>query len=272
MSADTSTPPIYTFDLWREEILPTLRRLDLAFFLAWSDTRTRYKRSFLGPFWLVLGTAIGVGGLAFVWSRLFEADNSVFVPSLTIGLVVWYMISSSFVESAAVFYRSREMLLNVRLPSLLIAIQLLLRQLVNFAHNLVVVAVVLMIYPQNLSVTALWAIPGLLLVCINLLWVIQVLGYFGARYRDFEPLIAAVMQPLFFVTPVIFRPEQLSASELILILNPFAYWMGLIRDPLMGVTPTVMTWSVSIGMAVLGWAFALWLTAKKRTRLAYWVH
>lgn len=255
-----------------DEIVPAVKRADLAFYLAWSDTRTRYRRSVLGPFWLVLGTAIGVGGLGFVWSRLFQMDAAVFVPSLAIGLVCWYLLSQCVVESASVFVHNRESLLNMKISSLQIALQLLLRHLVTFAHNLVVVVIVFMIYPPDLGWNMLLALPGLLLVSFTLLGIIELVGFFGARFRDLEPLLGAVMQPLFFVTPVIFRPEQLGESHLILALNPFAYWLSLIRDPLMGATPTIATWIVSILMAVAIWAAALAMIARKRPRLAYWVH
>lgn len=255
-----------------DEIVPALKRADLAFYLAWSDTRTRYRRSVLGPFWLVLGTAIGVGGLGFVWSRLFEMDAAVFVPSLAIGLVCWYLLSQSVVEAASVFVQNRESLLNMKISSLQIALQLLLRHLVTFAHNLVVVVLVFLIYPPDLGWNMLLAVPGLLLVSFTLLGIIELVGFFGARFRDLEPLLGAVMQPLFFVTPVIFRPEQLGESHLILALNPFAYWLSLIRDPLMGATPTAATWLVSALMAVVIWAAALVMMARKRVRLAYWVH
>lgn len=255
-----------------DEMRAAVRRLDLAFFLAWSDTRTRYRRSVLGPFWLVIGTAIGVGGLGFVWSTLFETDAATFIPMITIGLVTWYLLLGSIVESASVFYSNRGLLLSMRFSSLLIAIQLLLRQIINFGHNFVVVAGVLLIYPDHLSPVAFLAIPGFLLVCLNMLWIIQLVGYFGARYRDLEPLLAAVMQPMFFMTPVLFRPQQLGDKAFVMDFNPLAYWLALVRDPLMGNPPTAGTWIVSLLIAVVGWSLALWMTGRKRHRLPYWVN
>ena len=256
----------------KAEFAGAFERLNLAFHIAWSDTRARYRRSVLGPFWLVLGTAIGVGGLGFVWSNLFDFDRSIFIPSLTVGLVVWYLLTGTIVGATAVFYHNRQLLLNMPVSSMLVSVQLILRELVNFAHNLVIVVIVLVIFPQPIGLTTLLVIPGLILVCINLLWVIQLIGYFGARFRDLEPLVSAIMQPLFFLTPVIFRPEQLGANAFILNLNPLAYWLSLIRDPIMGQAPTMLTWIVSILMAVLGWTAALYITAKKRHRLAYWIN
>ncbi|WP_420963312.1 ABC transporter permease [Brucella sp. IR073] len=263
-------------DDWRtllgREINGMLKRLDLAIHLAWSDTRARYRRSVLGPFWLVLGTLIGVGGLGFVWGALFDVQRDIFIPTLSIGLVSWYLLSACFVEAASVFYMNRDLLLNIPVSSLFVSTLLLFRQLINFAHNFVVVVIVLAIYPQHLSFAAIWMLPGLVLVGLNLLCIIQLVGYIGARYRDLAPLIAAIMQPLFFITPVLFLPSQLGARAFITEFNPFTYWLSLIRDPLMGVVPPATTWLIVIAMTIAGWSLALILTALKRQRLAYWVN
>ena len=71
---------------------------------------------------------------------------------------------------------------------------------------------------------------------------------------------------------MIFRPEQLGDVRLILDLNPFAYWLELIREPLIGNVPALSTWLVCIGMAIVGWSAALAITYSKRYRLAYWIN
>jgi ABC-type polysaccharide/polyol phosphate export permease len=253
------------------EILEAVRHFDFAFQIAWSNARAEYRRSFLGPGWLVIGTAIGVGGMGFVWGALFNAKASDFVPLITVGFVVWYLLSTSVVGASSVYYRNRELFLNRRVSSLLVSTVHLLEQLVDFAHNLIVVLVVLLLFPDHVSLAALWAIPGTLLVLINLLWIIQVIGYVGARYRDFEPLIASIIQPLFLITPVLFRPDQLGPAIFIVYINPFAYWLKLVRDPLLGHSPDPTTWLVCIGMAIAGWTLALRLTIRKRAQLGYWV-
>ena len=254
------------------EIRMAVGRLDLALHLAWTDTRTRYRRSILGPFWLVLGTLIGVGGLGVVWSAVFQVDRETFIPMMAAGLVAWTLLSACITEGAAVFYVQRELFLNLPTSSLLVSLLLLFRQLINFAHNLVVIVIVLIVYPKHLTWSALLFIPGLALVALNLLWVIQLIGYVGARYRDLAPLSIAIMQPLFFITPVLFHPRQLGSFRFISELNPLAHWLALIRDPLMGTPPPASTWVASGLMALVGWSCALLMTAAKRRRLVYWVH
>ena len=52
------------------DILMTLKKIKVIIFFAKTDTEARYRRSILGPFWLTLGTLIGVLGLGIVWSQI----------------------------------------------------------------------------------------------------------------------------------------------------------------------------------------------------------
>ena len=54
-------------------------------------------------------------------------------------------------------------------------------------------------------------------------------------------------------------------------LNPVAGWVALVRDPLVGVVPGARTYLIAIAMTVAAWGLALWLTAARRHRLAYWL-
>ena len=248
-----------------------IKRLPMAFYFAWSDTKARYRRTMLGPFWLVLGTAVGVAGLGFVWSIILKTDRAVFIPSITVGLVVWQLISSCITDSTNVFVRSAGIIRNLKTPYLIFPIQMILRQLINFAHNFVVIVAVLLIYPPPLGYTQLLVVPGLLILLGNLLWISIVMGIIGARLRDLDLLVNAFMPMLFFVSPVIYRPENMAVRENLVWLNPFSYFITLIRDPIQGVVPAAFIYWVSAIGLVAGWALALALLSRGYKRLAFWV-
>ena len=243
----------------------------MAWYFAWSDTRARYKRSVIGPFWLVLSTLIGVGGLAVVWGALMDADMAVFVPSLTLGLVLWQTISGSVTESVRVFTDHAAVIKNIKTPPLRISLQLMFRQIVNLLHNMVLVVIVLAIYPRLLTPTALLALPGLALMLINLLWMIHLLGFLGARFRDLDPFVSAIMPMLFFMSPVLYRSHELGAHAFVMRLNPLSYFVEIVRDPILGTIPDMLTYGAVVFMAVVGWGLTYWLTHTKGHRLAYWV-
>jgi ABC-type polysaccharide/polyol phosphate export permease len=253
------------------DFMESLNRLPLAFYFAWGDTKARYRRSVLGPFWLVLGTGIGVAGLGFLWSALFKMDRASFIPSLTVGLVVWQFIAGCVTESSTVFIRNTAVIRNLQTPYFIFPFQLLLRQLINFGHNLIVVFIVLIIFPPPLSYVQFLVIPGIFLLVGNLLWIAMMIAMLGSRFRDLEQLIGAFMPMLFFLSPVIYRPSQLGIKEHIAWFNPFSYMISLIRDPIQGFAPPSFVYLVSFGMLVIGWFVTLLLLSHKRGRIAFWV-
>ena len=246
-------------------------RRQLALYFAWSETKARYRRSALGPLWLVFSTIIGVVGLGFVWSALLKVDRHEFIPSLTIGLVTWQLISGCIVESTGVFSRNAGSILNIKLPTFLLSLQLLFRHLINFGHNLVVVLLVFLIYPEHFTPMILLALPGLLIVAVSLLATIQLLGFFGARFRDLEPLVGSFMPILFFLSPVIYQARQLGSVQVIMEFNPLAHWIRMVRDPLLGFAPGWESYAVGLAMMAAIWLAAFWVTSARGHRLPYWV-
>src|SRR4051812_15884762 len=81
---------------------------------AWHDMVARYRRSWIGPFWLVLTTAIFVGALSVVYSTLFKMDIREYVPFVTIGVVVWSFISAVATESVYTFVEAESYIRQAR--------------------------------------------------------------------------------------------------------------------------------------------------------------
>ena len=247
------------------------KRRQLALYFAWTETLARYRRSVLGPLWLVFSTVIGVVGLGFVWSTLLQVQQREFIPSLTVGLVTWQLISGSIVEATGLFPNNSSLILNIKLPTFLISLQLLFRHLINYAHNLIVIAVVLVVYPEHLTPMVLLAVPGMAIVAASLFGAIQILGFLGARYRDLGPLVGAFMPILFFLSPVIYQSRQLGQAQFIMEFNPLAHWIRLVRDPVLGFAPGPDSYAIGLAIMAGIWLLAVWVTSARGHRLPYWV-
>lgn len=214
------------------DLLKSLHHLPLIFHMAYSDTKARYKRSMLGPLWLTLGAAVGVVGLGLVWSQLLHQERSELIPSLTIGLLLWQFISGCVIESTSTFVKQSQIIRNLQLPFFIHPIQLIVRQSITLAHNLIVLVVVLIIYPQNLGLVSILSIVGFAIVLINLLWISVMLSIIGARFRDVEQIVQALMPIIFFLTPVLYKAGHAGVNQAIIWLNPFTYFITLVRDPI----------------------------------------
>jgi len=254
-----------------KDFVASMARLPLALYFAWSDTKARYRRSTLGPLWLVVGTGISVAGLGLLWSILLNQDKSTLIPALTIGLVTWQFISGSIVDSTSAFVRNAAVIKNIETPFFIFSLQLLLRHIVNFSHNCIVILIVLAIFPPPLGMAQLLLVPGLLLVILNLFWIVTFIGIVGTRFRDMEPIVSSLMPLMFFLSPVLYKPDHLGVMKSIAWVNPFAYFIALIRDPIQGVVPQGFVYLVSSVMLVVGWIATLALLSSKNKRISLWI-
>jgi ABC-2 type transport system permease protein len=145
------------------------------------------------------------------------------------------------------------------------------RNVLIFAHNMalyVLIAIVFALYP---TWATLLVIPGLFLVCLNALWIGMLLGTLCTRFRDIPPIVTTVMQMMFLLTPILWRPDQVPGREAVSRLNPFYYFVELIREPLLDRPGSPDIWAVAILITLGGLAVALPLYGRFRDRIVYWL-
>lgn len=257
-------------EAWRD-LREGLGQWRLVWTLAWLDIRLRYRGSMLGPFWLTISTGAMVGAMGVLYAVLFRLALVDYIPFLALSLVLWGFIGTLVSESCTAFIQNEGMIRSVRMPFTLYAARIVLRNLVVLAHNALVVLVVYTALWSWPGATALLAIPGLLLWLVVALALSLLLGATCARLHDIPPIVGSVMQMAFFVSAVIWRPDQLGASQWILALNPFFCLLEIVRGPLMGVVPSALIVASALGYAAALLAVSWLVFARVRGRIAFWL-
>jgi len=83
--------------------------------LGWNDILQRYRRSFLGPFWLTASMAIMVIALGVLYAEIFRTPIREFLPFVCVGLLVWTFLSSFLVEGGSLFVGAESYIKQIRL-------------------------------------------------------------------------------------------------------------------------------------------------------------
>jgi ABC-type polysaccharide/polyol phosphate export permease len=221
-------------------------RLRRAFSLSWLELKSRYRRSALGPLWSVITTLVGVAGLGVVWSKLMNQPQEQFVPTLASGLIVWQLIAGIVTEAPSSLIRGASVIKSTQIDPSFFCLVNYARNCINFIHNLLVLVIVFMLFPQSFSLTTLLAVPGFILSSIILYHFSVLVAYAGSRFRDLDPLITSIWPIIFLLSPVIYRPSDIPGAGELMYLNPLSYLISLIRDPIQGITPDNFTYAVSI--------------------------
>ncbi|MCB8883460.1 ABC transporter permease [Acidisoma cellulosilytica] len=243
----------------------------LALMLSWLDIRLRYRGSVLGPFWLTLSTAVMVGALGFVYAYLFKTPIHTYLPFLALSLTLWSFLSSMVSDGSVVFTQAEGMIRSMRVPFSLYIYQLLARNVLIFAHNVIVIVVVFIAFDSPVSWSDFAAIPALVLWLIDGAAVALMLGAVCARFRDIPPIVSSVMQIAFYVSGIMFKPDMLGHRSIYLLYDPFYSIVEVLRAPLLGHLPSQMTYVSALGfsavLCLLGWFVFL----RVRHRIAFWV-
>jgi ABC-2 type transport system permease protein/lipopolysaccharide transport system permease protein len=235
------------------------------------DIRQRYRRSIIGPFWITLSMGIMVGSLGLLYGTIFKQDMHDYLPFLAAGFILWGLIAALITDGTRVFVGAEGLIRQLPAPLSVHVYRLLWSNLITFAHNAGIFVVVALWYGLNPGWTALLALPALGLLLLNGFWMALLLGLLSARFRDIPLVVANVVQVMFFITPVIWKPDMLPDRSFVLDLNPFYHLIEILRAPLLGQVPTAENWLAVGALTLVGWVVTLWFYSTYRWRLAYWV-
>lgn len=239
--------------------------------LGWQDIRRRYRRSMIGPFWLTISMGILVAALSILYGALLKVDLEAYAPFLALGFITWTLISGFINGGCTAFTDAGSIIKQADLPLSVHVYRVVWRDLIIFFHNaaiFVVVAVIFSIWP---GWTGFLVVPGLVLLCLNGVWMGLLFGLVSARFRDIPPVMDSIVRIFFFVTPIIWMPELLPGRTVLLDFNPFFHYVELVRAPLLGQVPQLASWLAVLGMTLGGWLAALIMFRNYRRRVAYWV-
>lgn len=238
---------------------------------SWNEVRRRYKRTMLGPMWLTASLIVFAVVLSFVWAGLWKMQISEFLPFLLSGLVPWTMISSAIGEACVAFIANEALMRSRQFPYSTLVYVVLARNVVIFGHNLLGYFIVAALCGVAFGWATLLLIPGTALAVLNVAWICVVVAIFCLRFRDFQPLIASLLQIAMFVTPIFWAASQLEGKRAVIVeANLLHHMIEVLRQPMLGKAAAPLSYLYCSAAAVAGWLFACWLFARKRHRLAYW--
>lgn len=255
------------------DILNSLRKNSLIRMLGWQDMTLRYRRSKFGPFWITISMGVQILTMGVIFGQIFGTSLHKFLPFLAIGIILWNYIFMIISGCCTAFINASGILTQLDLPMAFHLFRLIWSSFLFFAHNAVIIPLIFIVLQYSIDWICLLAIPGFILLTLNLSWIGIITGVFCTRFRDFPQLIESILQVCFYMTPIIWMPELVPqrTSLYLLSFNPFHHLISIVRDPLMGNIPMKTSYFVCVIMLIVGWAVAASLLGRYRDRIAYWI-
>lgn len=264
--------PVSQASLLCKDLVESLKHWRFWVFLGWNDIAKQYRRSFVGPLWIVFNSAFFIVAFGLIGAQLFKLPVADYLPYFCAGHIFFGFISALINEGCMTYIQADAFLKQMPYPKLTFVFRLVWRNVIMLAHNLVVLVAVLLWSGHFSQVRWLPFIAAVLLTLVCACAVVAILGALAARFRDIPMAVASVMQISFFVTPVMWRPDQLTERARILVhLNPLAAFLEILRAPLLGTAAASPAWTHALLATVLALALFGVLYLLARRRIIYWL-
>ena len=239
--------------------------------IAVHDVAGRYRRTVLGPLWFAMGTGMWIAAIYFVAAGLFDRRAEEFIPYLAVSITLWSMISGSLVASSQVYLRYATYVQAFTFPLQTYPAAMSASKAIILAHQAIAATVMCIYFGTIRLPDILLLLPALAVYFYVVFLTGVILGPLGARFRDVTPGIESVMPFLFLLTPIFWQKEILTRHEWIVTINPFHHFLEIGRAPVLGQPPSLLSWSVVLGVTA-GLTLAAWLMHRAvRRKVIFWL-
>lgn len=259
--------------LWRE-LAHSLRNPEFWALSSWLDILVRSRRSYLGPLWLLTPALVYVFGLGSFFASLHGRTMAQFAAYIALGAIVFRTLMSAVIGSASVFNASHAFIMDGHMRLTDYLLQSLAKSFFDLLMFLPVTIVALVLYTGIQPLGLLLALPVLVLIYLNVMWMSVVFSLIGARFPDFAQLLSNVSVFIFLLTPIIWYPEMAPEDSLrgqLMRINPFFHLVALFRSPILGMAVEPLSYWYVGTMTVVGLLVATVLYRRYARFVPLWI-
>lgn len=238
-----------------------------------NDIKSKYRRTKLGQWWITLSVAIFIFVVGGIFGSTFYSDYEFYLVYLSIGYISWLFMQECVNVGSSILTQAKPFLLQKNWPKSIFILRLIYRETLILLHHILLLPIIFIwqgFWPgiNNIIVS----LCGLIFTIFTAFWVTLFFSIIGIRYRDFPKLIQSLMRIVFFTTPIIWIDRNIGKlGEIVVVYNPFVYFLKIIRDPLLGHGFPSDAWILAIIISIFCILISLITLSITKDKLNYWL-
>jgi teichoic acid transport system permease protein len=223
-----------------EYIKSTWRRKDFIAELADARSTQQYSDSLLGRIWQLITPLLNAAIYFVIFGILLGTSKGIenFTAFLVTGVFVFNFMQVTVTAASASIPKNDRLIKAIHFPKMVLPLATVVQQIQQYAVSLVVLLVIVVVTGE--PVTLMWITLPLVLAMQVLFTTgfALILARWGARSSDINQLLPFFTRTWRYVSGVFFSITVFTASmpnavETVLLLNPGAVYIDLVRDSLM---------------------------------------
>src|SRR4029079_2010566 len=219
------------------------------------DVQAKYRGSLLGLAWTlanpVLLMAVYLRVFSVLWKTPFGNEGH-YALFLLVGLSAWIFFSQSVQSASRSMLDTANLIRQPRFPRQRVPLSIVATRLLSFGVMIFALLILNFALLPRVRTTELLALPIAVLIVAFTAGLALVIASLNVLFRDLEFLVAALLLPLFFLTPVLYplSDPQIASRQWVVDLihwgNPLSPAIEALRDPLFygelpGIADTIYT-------------------------------
>jgi lipopolysaccharide transport system permease protein len=171
------------------------------------DVQAKYRGSALGVLWTLANPVLLMGIYLLVFSVIWKAkfaEVDHYPLFLLVGLACWVFFSTAVQSATRSLLDNANLIRKTRFPRQLVPLSVVAAHLVSFVVMLAALLVLDFALLPRVRATEWLAIPLCALFVCLVGGIALALASLNVLFRDVEHLVAALLLPLFFLTPVFY--------------------------------------------------------------------
>ncbi len=241
-----------------------------------NDLHTRYRHSLLGIGWS-LARPLGLTLIfCLVFGQFFHVPLQDYAPYVLVGLTLWQFIVETATLGCRSFHTGAGYIRQQAVPLAIFPLRTALGAAFHTTVALLLGLAITWFFKGFSNLAALPAILPAIVLLFVLGWMLAIVcGLAQTHFPDTCYILELFLQFLFYLTPIIYRPNSLRAYERfpwIMDWNPIWSVMELIRRPILyGEMPPLYNVAVSVVFVAVLAGLALFSLRKLERNLVFWV-
>jgi ABC-2 type transport system permease protein len=208
-------------DLWRSRFL----------FMSIASTtfQSRYSRARLGGIWGLLNPLLMLGLLSVVFGYVIGRNIEAFPVYLFTGLVPFMLLSASISSGSRSLIGYRQILNKYEVNMTIIPLAKLSVDMVDMFLRLIAMFVLLQFMDVGITSKIVLLVPAVVFLTLFAAGLSLLLAPFVTLYRDLEHITDVFLRMLYFISPVLLRPQMLGPYRYIMDYNPVTPLLRMFR-------------------------------------------
>jgi lipopolysaccharide transport system permease protein len=191
------------------------------------DVQAKYRGSLLGVAWTLANPVLLMAVYLLVFSVLWKtpfSNGGHYALFLLVGLAAWIFFATSVQSASRSLLDNANLIRKTRFPRQLVPLSVVATNLISFVVMLVALLILNFALLPRVRATEWLALPlGVALIAITGGLALAIASL-NVLFRDIEFLVAALLLPLFFLTPVLYplSDPQISSRQWVVDLIHWA--------------------------------------------------